>query len=285
MSSRLIPKMAGVCGWPIHHSLSPLLHTYWIKKLGISAAYIPFAVQPDNAVEAFRSLKRTSIVGVNVTLPLKRQAFLAADEHTADALKLGVANCLYKRDGKLIAHNTDLQGFAAPLINKIGAKNLSQSSVLIIGAGGVSRAVIGALLALNVPEICLINRTDSKAEALVKSVDIPSLYSVAWSERESAIGRCNIIVNATSGGMEGYPSLDLPLNNILPESLVYDLIYTPKVTPLMKTAALRGCETLGGLPMLIEQARPSFKFFFGEIPPLDADPTDILYEALRTGLR
>ena len=134
-----VAKLAGVCGWPIHHSLSPVLHNFWLRELGISGAYVHFAVRPDEALRAFRSLKATSIAGVNVTQPLKQLAFEAADERTPDATKLGVSNCLYKRDGKLIAHNTDLEGFAAPLIKAMGARELSEKPALIIGTRCVAR--------------------------------------------------------------------------------------------------------------------------------------------------
>jgi shikimate dehydrogenase len=280
-----IPKLAGVCGWPIHHSLSPVLHSYWLRESGIAGAYIPFAVRPDNAIAAFQSLKRTSISGVNVTLPLKRQAFLAADDHTPDAQKLGVANCLYKSNGKLIAHNTDMQGFAAPLLAKMSAKTLAQSSVLLIGAGGASRAVIGALLSLNVPEIRLTNRTDRKAEELVNGVNVPNLHFLPWEDRHKAVGASQIIVNSSSAGMTGYPKLDLSLKHVQRGTLVYDLVYTPRRTALLKTAQLRGCQTLGGLQMLIEQARPSFRYFFGKLPPVEADPTELLYQSLKSGER
>ena len=283
--SRLIPKMAGVCGWPIHHSLSPLLHSYWLKEMGIAGAYVPFAVNPKDAVEAFRSLKRTSISGVNVTLPLKSAAFHAADVATEEAQKLGVSNCLYKSRGQLVAHNTDLEGFAAPLISKLGAERLQNSVVLVIGAGGASRAVLGALLSVGVPEICLVNRTDSKAEDLVEQVNVPSLYALPWAQRQEAVARADLIVNASAAGMSGKPNLDISLENGRAGGLVYDLIYTPRNTRLMKDAKANGMEVLGGLEMLIAQARPSFKLFFGKTPPVNLDPTEFLFQALKTGKR
>jgi len=206
---RPIPKLAGVCGWPIHHSLSPLLHSYWLKEMKIAGAYVPFAVDPKDAVSAFQTLKQTSISGVNVTLPL------------------------YISQGKLVAHNTDLEGFAAPLIKTLGAGRVQNSSVLVIGAGGASRAVLGALLSLGVPEICLVNRTDSKAEDLVSQVDVPSLYALPWAQRQEAVARADLIVNASAAGMTGKPELDISLSNGRPGGLVYDLIYTPRVTRLM----------------------------------------------------
>jgi len=212
-NARPIPKLAGVCGWPIHHSLSPILHSYWLKKLGIAGAYVPFAVDPKDAISAFQSLKQTSISGLNVTLPLKSLAFKAADEATEEAQKLGVSNCLYKSSGLLIAHNTDLEGFAAPLLLKMGAERVQNSSVLVIGAGGASRAVLGALLSIGVPEICLINRTDAKAQDLVDQVNVPSLYALPWAQRQEAVGRADLIVNASAAGMSGKPDLDISLEN------------------------------------------------------------------------
>jgi shikimate dehydrogenase len=277
-----VSNLAGVCGWPIHHSLSPLLHNFWLKKSGLSGAYVHFAVRPDEAIRAFQSLKRTSISGVNVTAPLKALAFDAADERTPDATKLGVSNCLYKRDGKLVAHNTDLEGFATPLINKVGARALSETSAFIIGTGGASRAVIGALLALNVPEIKIAGRTDSKAESLASMVNVPSFYAVPWEKREDAVGSSALIVNATTGGMTGKPELDLDISQAKPGTLVYDLIYTPRETRLLREARIAGCETLGGLEMLIAQASPSFKLFYGVNPPAEPDPSELLFQALES---
>lgn len=284
-NARPIPKLAGVCGWPIHHSLSPVLHSFWLRQMGIAGAYVPFAVDPKSAVEAFRSLKQTSISGLNVTLPLKSAAFEAADIATEEAQKLGVANCLYKSGAQLVAHNTDLEGFAAPLISKLGVQKLQKSSVLVIGAGGASRAVLGALLSLGSPEICLVNRTNIKAEDLVNQVNVPSLYALPWAKRQEAVGRADIIVNASAAGMSGKPKLDISLADGRKEALVYDLIYTPRITALMKDARANGMNILGGLDMLIAQARPSFKLFFGTTPPPELDPTKTLLEALRTGRR
>ncbi|WP_034389167.1 shikimate dehydrogenase [Hellea balneolensis] len=278
-----ITTLAGVCGWPIHHSLSPVLHNFWLKELGLGGAYVHFAVRPDEAVRAFKSLKRTSISGVNVTLPLKSLAYEAADEQTPDAIKLGVSNCLYKKDGKLIAHNTDLEGFAVPLIKAMGAKTLSQTPALIIGTGGAARAVIGALLALNVPEIRIIGRTDIKAEALVDIVNVPSFYALPWAKRDEAVAASGLIINATAGGMSGKPELDIDIHLAEKGSFVYDLIYTPRHTRLLREAKKAGCMTLGGLEMLIAQARPSFRLFYGHKAPELPDPKEMLFAALKAG--
>ncbi len=276
-----VAKLAGVCGWPVHHSLSPLLHNFWLKELGLSGAYVHFAVRPDEAVRAFQSLKRTSIAGVNVTLPLKRLAFEAADEHTPDAIKLGVSNCLYKRGGKLIAHNTDLEGFAAPLLLAMNARELSETPAIIIGTGGAAKAVIGALLSLNVPEIRIMGRSDEAAENIVESVNLPSFYNVPWASRHESVANTGLIINASAGGMTGKAPLDLDISRAAPGIFVYDLIYTPQETQLLKKAQKAGCRTLGGLDMLIAQARPSFKLFYGVAPPVEPDPKPVLIKALR----
>jgi len=274
--------LAGVCGWPIHHSLSPLLHNFWLKEIGLKGAYVHFAVRPDDALHAFKTLKHTSISGVNVTQPLKRLAFEAADSRTPDAEKLGVANCLYKREGKLIAHNTDMQGFAAPLLQKVNARQLLNSPTFLIGTGGASRAVIGALLAMGIPEIRLCGRTDSKVEEICQQINVPSLYPVKWADRLTALSGAKLIINATSGGMKGKPPLDISLARATPGALVYDLIYTPQITPLLSEAKYRGFDILGGLDMLVEQARPSFKLFYGVEPPAGLDPRPLLTKMLAT---
>lgn len=272
--------LAGVCGWPIHHSLSPLMHSFWLKELNIPGAYVHFAVRPDEAKYAFQSLKETSIAGVNVTLPLKHIAFDAADYVTPDAKKLGVANCLYKRKGKLVAHNTDLEGFAAPLLKSFGAEAVMNRPALVIGTGGAAQAVIGALMSLNCPEIRICGRRDDMAESIANTIQVPSLYAVPWDTRMKTLSSCGLVINATSGGMSGKPALDISLNSAVRDTFIYDLVYTPFKTGLLAQAEKRGLPHIGGLEMLIAQARPSFALFYGQTPPDDLDPTPIMREAL-----
>ena len=273
--------MAGVAGWPIHHSLSPVLHNYWLRKLGIRGAYTMFAVHPDEAVYAFNSLKRTTISGLNVTIPLKGKAYEAADEVTPDAQKLGVCNLLYKSGDKLIGHNTDMEGFAEPLLRQIGHKFILNNTIVVIGAGGAARAVLGALLSIGAPEIRLLNRTDERAETLASNINIPSLYAVSWAERNNAIYGAGLIVNASAAGMHGQNALDIDLEYLTPDGWIYDLVYTPLETPLIKAAQKQGLKTLGGLEMLIAQARPSFRLLFGEAPPPGIGTKDLLEQYIK----
>lgn len=281
-----IPKLAGVCGWPAHHSLSPKMHTYWLQKMGIAGAYVPFAVRPDDASHAFTTLKQTSITGVNVTAPLKKFAFDAADRVTPDAEKLGVANCLFKKGGKLYAHNTDLEGFAAPLLKSFGAQSVMNTPALVIGTGGAARAVVGALVSLNCAEIRICGRTDEKAEALKSEYNLPSVYTVNWRHRQMSIPSAGLIINASSAGMKGFPDLDIDLKIARPGTFVYDLVYAPLATGLLKQASQYELPFIGGLDMLIAQARPSFKIFFGQAPSEEYNPKPLLVSELtRPSLR
>ncbi len=221
-------KIAGVTGWPVHHSLSPFIHNLWLKDLGINGAYTLFAVHPNEAVSAFKSLIRTTISGVNVTIPLKEKAYEAADILTPDAQKLGACNLLYTQGEKLVGHNTDVEGFLDPLLKKVGRQFILGNTVLVIGAGGAARAVIGALLSIGAPEIRLINRNDERAKILAKQINIPSLYALPWKERSSAIYGTGLVINASAGGMKNGSALDIDLSYVMPDGYVYDLVYTPQ---------------------------------------------------------
>ena len=276
-----ILKLAGVAGWPIHHSLSPVLHNYWLRQGAIRGAYTMFAVHPGEAKYAFQSLKKTTISGLNVTIPLKGLAFEAADELSSDAMKLGVCNVLYKKNGKLIGHNTDMEGFAGPLLQHVGHNFILNNAVTIIGAGGAARAVLGSLLALGAPEIRLLNRTDARAKKLAATVNIPSLYACDWAKRQEAISGAGLLINASAAGMSGHEDLDLNLKYMPGDAWVYDLVYTPLNTGLLKQAKAYGLRTIGGLDMLIAQARPSFKLFYGVDAPADDNIKTILLNHLK----
>ena len=275
-----IPKLAGVCGWPIHHSLSPLLHQFWLDKMKIKGGYVSFAVHPDEAVEAFRSLKNMNLQGVNVTAPLKLKAFMAADKHTPEAKKLGVANCLYKREGQLIAHNTDIEGFTTPLLKKLDKQFLKTNPAIIFGAGGAAKACLGALLDIGIPEIRLCSRRNSPSALIVEDVNLPNVYNVAWDDRQASLKTAGLIINATTAGMHGRRALDIDLSSTRSDAFIYDLVYTPMITPLIEQAKTNNRAYLGGLDMLIEQARPSFEMFYNERPHMTYDPTALLMAQL-----
>ncbi len=283
-------KLAGVVGWPIHHSLSPLLHTYWIDHLApeirdsTKHIYTLFALPPHEAKNAFQSLKSTDICGLNVTLPLKEIAYECVDVLTPQAQNIGACNCLYVREGKLIGHNTDSEGFSAPLRTHLGKHSLDENAnhtdiitsnpVFIIGAGGAARACVHGLLAMGVKEIYLSARTDKRAQQLCAQINSPHLQAIPWTHRQEKLGECALLVNASAGGQQGQSPLDIDPSGLFSarsanntHALVYDLIYTPTHTPLLQASTKAGLHVLGGLDMLIAQARPSFELFFGENVP------------------
>jgi shikimate dehydrogenase len=277
-------QIAGVCGYPVHHSLSPLLHSAWLNALNIEGFYYSYEVLPSDAIRAFRSLKKTDINGVNVTLPLKRHAFLASDTQTEQAQMLGVANCLYVRDGQLTAHNTDLEGFLDPLVNKLGIDEILKLPAIVIGTGGVARAAIWALLSINHPEIRVTGRSNDKLLHLIQEIGKKNVRPVYWKKRKENLQNPILIINATSAGMVGKPCLDLDLSCCSNKSFIYDLVYTPIETELLINAKAQGCKTLGGLDMLIAQARPSFELFYNQEPPRNLNVRKKLIKTLEARL-
>lgn len=263
-------RLAGVSGWPVHHSLSPNIHNYWLRQLGVRGGYTMFAVRPDEAIAAFKSLPQTSISGLNVTIPLKGKAYEAADTVTQEAQALGVCNCLYVKDQQLVGHNTDVEGFVAPLLAQTAPQYLLNVPITVVGAGGAARAVLGGLLTMGVPEIRLINRTNERTQRLVENINTPNLHYYDWDNMDRAIDGAGLLVNASAAGMMGKGTIPADLSLMAPGGVVYDLVYTPLVTDLLERAKIEGLMTIGGLDMLIAQARPSFKLFYGQAAPMDS---------------
>jgi len=263
-------KIAGVVGDPVSHSLSPKLHGYWLKKYNINGDYVAFHVAANELPDFIKRLKVNKIEGVNLTLPHKEHAMELVDELDEAAKKIGAVNTVYfNEDGKLIGSNTDGYGFLKHL--KMTAKNWSSAngSAVILGAGGASRAVISALLDDGVCEIRLCNRTLSRAQNLAGEIADKRITVVAWQERENALSGAALLVNVTTLGMTGQPQLSISLENLPLEAIVYDIVYNPLETELLKNARGRGNSTVDGLGMLLHQAAPGFKAWFGIMPEVD----------------
>ncbi len=281
--------LAGVAGWPVAHSLSPLLHKAWIDSLGLCAFYVPLPVPLEEAHQALKALPSLGFSGVNLTLPLKETAFDIADEHHVSAQNMGVANLLLVQGKKLIAHNTDGEGFLEALRQRAPAylkKALEETqgqkplTALVLGAGGAGRAVVCSLLDLPCFErIFLTNRTIKRAEDLQESTGSQKIDILPWAQRHHKLSEAHLIVNTTPCGMAGYPPLDLDLSSAAGEACVYDLVYTPVETHFLRAARQHSLKTIDGLTMLIEQARPSFRAFYGLEPPKDFDMRAYLLKA------
>lgn len=277
-------KTACVIGDPIVHSLSPLLHMTWIKTLGLKARYGRVQIKAQTfKKDVINCFKDKNFVGMNITLPHKQAALALAAHASVEAIEAGAANLLIRRDGQLWAHNTDIEGFTAPLFKVRGEKCWKDSTIVIIGAGGAARGALIGALKLKPHKIILLNRTDAKAQSLAKAFGKP-VQAQPWSDRQNALRDADLLVNASAAGMTGKTALALCCEGLAPGALVYDLIYTPLKTPLLAEASAAGYGVLNGLDMLIAQARPSFEAFFGVPPPADEAVKGVLIKALEARL-
>ena len=271
------PK-AGVIGWPIEHSKSPLLHGYWLKQQGVTGAYEKVAAAPEEFEATVRRLVAAGWRGANVTIPHKEAALALADEVTDTAKAIGAANTLIFRDGRIKADNTDGFGFTENLIDRAGGKWRRDQPAAIFGAGGASRAIIHALVQSGAPEVRLSNRTKSRAEALAQ-VFGPKVIVLDWADQAAALDGAGLIVNTTSLGMKGQPPLEIGFSAAPAHAVATDIVYTPLVTPFLKSAARSGLATVDGLGMLIHQGRPGFEAWFGAAPTADDKVRELLLAA------
>ena len=257
--------VAGVIGWPVGHSRSPRLHGFWLEAYGIDGAYVPMAVRPERLEAALRGLAALGLRGCNVTLPHKEATLALADEADEVARRIGAANTvIVDEDGRLTVTNTDAFGFVENLEARAPDWPSARPAVLL-GAGGASRAVIVALLDAGVPEIRVANRTAERAQKLRADFGA-AVLPVAWDERAAALDGAGLVVNGTQLGMTGQPPLEIALDALGADAVVYDLVYSPLETALLREAGRRHLRCVDGLGMLLHQARPGFAAWFGREP-------------------
>lgn len=259
-------RLAGIMGWPIAHSRSPLLHGFWLNKTGIDGAYLPLPVHPADIERALRALPILGFRGCNLTIPHKEAALAVADRVDSLARRIGAVNTIVvAADGSLDASNTDIYGFRENL--HAGAPQWSASSgpAVVLGAGGSSRAVVAGLCDEGVAEIRIVNRTRARAEAVADALATAttriSIHS--WHEAPAALEGAGLLVNTTSLGMSGQPPLDLDLSPLPRTAPVADIVYVPLETGLLAAARRRGNPVVDGLGMLLHQGRPGFEAWFG----------------------
>ena len=260
--------LAGVIGDPILHSKSPILHRFWLNQNNINGHYIPLKVSKIDLELVLKTLPKMGFSGVNVTVPHKESVLKIANEITQSASQIGSANTLtFLPCGGFKADNTDGYGFLKNLEENEPTWDSSNAKVLIIGAGGASRAVISALLNLGVSKIVITNRTYERANELKEYFD-RKIDVIKWNEKEQFLGEINTLVNTTTLGMLGCENLDLPLSSINMGTIVLDLVYNPIKTTLLQNAEKQGCKIIDGLGMLLHQATPGFKEWFGVEPKI-----------------
>lgn len=257
--------LAGVLGRPVGHSRSPRIHRHWLARHGIKGDYVAMEVAESDLAGALAALPRLGFAGVNVTVPHKVAALALAHEATEAARRMGAANVLTFRDGRIHADNTDGAGFLAAL--RAGAPGWSPGTACVLGAGGAARAVVAALIDAGA-EVWLTNRTRATADALAAGLDV---HVVDWVEAGNAVEAADTVVNATSLGLRGGPPLRVPLDGLRQGQVVMDLVYDPLETPLLAAARAAGAVAVDGLGMLLHQAAPAFERWFGTRPAVDED--------------
>lgn len=270
---------AGVIGWPIKHSRSPLIHGHWLNHHNINGSYEKIAVAPDDLPAFIQSLQKNGFAGVNVTVPHKEAVMDLADHITDEAATIGAANTLWFEDGKLIAGNTDSYGFITHL--KTSAPGWEPAApAMVLGAGGAARAIIHGLLSEGVPLLYLTNRTASRAAALAKEFG-DRVHVIPWQEKHSSLADCATLVNSTSLGMTGNAPLEIDLSAMAAGGLCYDIVYAPLETPLLSAARQQGLTAVDGLGMLLHQAVPGFEKWFGPRPEVTAALTRLIIDDLQ----
>lgn len=263
-------KLAGVMGWPVAHSRSPVIHNHWIAEHGLKGAYVLLPVQPVQIESALRSLPVLGFAGCNLTIPHKVAALNVVDRVDPLAQRIGAINTIVvEPDGSLTGKNTDGYGYIQSLRDAQPAWKATTGPAVVLGAGGAARAVIVGLIDSGASEIRLTNRSWAKAHDMAQEFGGP-VRAIPWEDRHDALAGAALLVNTTNQGMHGEAALDLRLDKLPEHALVSDIIYVPLETPLLEAARLRGHMTVNGLGMLLNQARPAFAAWFGVEPAITA---------------
>ncbi len=267
-------SVLGIIGFPIGHSISPIFQQAALDHYGIDATYQAWAVAPAEIADFVRDLRRPEVMGINVTVPHKEAVIAHLDEVDEWATEAGAVNTIVNREGRLTGHNTDGYGFLQALKDGAGF-DPNGRRVLVLGAGGAARGVVLALVRAGISQLLIANRTVARAEILVRLAlarGIPAqAIPLAWNEVSLGAVQADLIVNCTTIGMSHGPNAvgtPLLLHQIPPTSLVYDLVYNPMETPLLREAARAGAGALGGIQMLVHQGAASFEMWTGKSAPV-----------------
>jgi shikimate dehydrogenase len=268
MQNETRPPAACLIGWPAAHSRSPLIHHYWLRQLGIAGGYSIEAVPPEGFADFLQHLGDHGFVGANVTIPHKERA-LALSSPDARARAVGAANTLWYEGSELRSTNTDVEGF----INNLDASAPGWDrveDVLVLGAGGSSRAVVFGLIERGIARVHLANRTFERAQALADELGA-IVRALHWQEIADVLPRAGLLVNTTSLGMHRQPALNVDIGCLPPHAVVSDLVYVPLETALLAAARARGLRTADGLGMLLHQAVRGFELWFRRRPQVTAE--------------
>ncbi len=256
-------KRTGLIGWPVAHSLSPAIHSYWLKQYGIDGSYELFPCEPHDLKRTVEKIRAEKVSGFNITVPHKETVIPHLDALDNVSRKIGAVNTVVAVDGRLFGTNTDAYGFMANLKEGVADIVPHLEKVVLLGAGGAARAAIVALKDAGAKNITILNRTHDTAKILAEEFGVES---DAWETREKSLDGASLLVNTTSLGMGGSPPLEISLDALPKSALVHDIVYAPLETELLKNARARGNKTIDGLGMLLHQAAGAFALWH-EISP------------------
>lgn len=275
MEIKATTRIYGIFGHPVSQSLSPAMHNAAFEHLGLDCAYLAFDVDLRNIDKAVNSIRNLGLCGVNVTIPHKQSVMAGLDEIAPEASMVGAVNTIVNEDGRLKGYNTDVSGVLRALHFELEFVP-QDKNVFIVGAGGASRAVIVAMCTGGARSIAIANRTYFKAQELSEEFS-PRFGDIGFSAAplEDAarvaqmMEQTDIVINCSSAGMGDIEPLRLPLDLLNENCVVYDLVYKPAVTPLVRDSRALGLKAESGLGMLLYQGVDAFEIWTGENAPVE----------------
>ena len=267
---------AAVIGDPISHSLSPRIHNLLIEKYGIDGAYVAILVPKNELSQSVKSMIEMGFAGFNVTIPHKEEIFKLCDYKSKTAALTGAVNTvIITKDKKLFGHNSDAEGFLNNLKEMHPSFDLEGKSAFLVGAGGAARAIVYGLIKSGVKKIFITNRSENRVVELIKNFaqfaqdkkcELEFLEAETFAEK---LDKCDLLINSTALGMIGQEALQLDLKKLNRSAIVYDIVYKPLMTELLKAAEKRGNKITTGIGMLIHQALVGFEAWFKCKPEID----------------
>jgi shikimate dehydrogenase len=257
----------GILGWPLEHTLSPVIHNVAFRRAALDWTYLSWPVESSMLRDAVAGLRALGAAGANVTMPHKETVIEHLDEVSGDAREVGAVNTIQRLGHRLVGHNTDVDGFSEFLAGDAGF-DAGGKRALVLGSGGAARAVVKALDSLGAKEVTVAGRRPERSEDVAGLAAAASPLVAEWARAASLVPDMDLVVNATPLGTGGEHAL--PDARFRAGQCVVDLIYTPPSTKLVDAARSAGAEAWGGLGMLVRQAAASFTIWTGQAAPIEA---------------
>ena len=276
-----------ILGYPIKHSLSPKIHNYWLKEMKINGKYTAIKTPIKNLEKTIKNLSNKGYKGLNLTIPLKEEVLKYINSKNKIVDIIGAANVLiFSKKGHVKGKNTDVYGFKKSILKLV--KNKRKEIAIVIGSGGAARAIVYVLIQMNYKKIIIYNRTKKNAEIIKKDLlkkHLSKLQTKINCENlkkiKNNIKKTNLLINTTPMGMKNFPNLNIDIKDLRRDAAVFDLIYNPLETKLIKESNKRGIKNTNGLDMLIYQAQKSFFYWLNKTPKITEKLKKILEKEIK----